>query len=342
MASMTAGQASTTVRSPEVNRNQLPADAPVTLIGSAAEWFSTSREGQVVLIRPNRPLPRRCMFRPAALFDQARGFPDVNTVMGRLLFVPGTTDPQRYTPFTCDANRRFRELFLLVESSPNDELITSGPRWKNYEAVAKRLLTAADVPWKGLPDCDIDGLVESEAWDQPLEGCVLHALTQWTHARGHSVIEIGSLRGRTLTMLARALREVNSDSMLISIDPHREQPVNDAYVRLAVSQVDHLGPLVQFPCTSDEARLVLRPAAASLIFIDGDHAYSQVVADFENYRELLAPGGCIVFHDYGYGNHNARPDVVPDVRAAIDEHVMADQGFRPLLLAHTLLAYVKL
>jgi hypothetical protein len=73
----------------------------------------------------------------------------------------------------------------------------------------------------------------------------------------------------------------------------------------------------------------------------GDHSYPQVVADFANYRDLVAPGGCIVFHDYGYGAHNGRPDVVPDVRRAIDEHVLPAGGFRPLLLAHTLFALVK-
>ncbi len=33
------------------------------------------------------------------------------------------------------------------------------------------------------------------------------------------------------------------------------------------------------------------------IFIDGDHSYEGVAADFINYRPLLSPGGCIAFHD---------------------------------------------
>lgn len=33
------------------------------------------------------------------------------------------------------------------------------------------------------------------------------------------------------------------------------------------------------------------------IFIDGDHSYYGVYADFINYRPLLSTGGCIAFHD---------------------------------------------
>lgn len=33
------------------------------------------------------------------------------------------------------------------------------------------------------------------------------------------------------------------------------------------------------------------------IFIDGDHSYEGVKADFINYRPLLSTGGCIAFHD---------------------------------------------
>lgn len=34
-----------------------------------------------------------------------------------------------------------------------------------------------------------------------------------------------------------------------------------------------------------------------LLFIDGDHSYEGVKADFESYRSLVRPGGIIAFHD---------------------------------------------
>lgn len=323
------------------DRFELPPDIPISLIGTNAAWFTVARDADAIMIRPTEPLPCRCLIRPAALFQQNRGFPDVNTVMGRLLFLPGATEPQRYLPFTRDSHRQFRELFLSVEGTPDDDLFASATRWKNDEAIARRLLAAAGVPWEGLPEVDVEQLVAFEPWQQPLEGCVLNALAQWTATRGRYVIEIGSLRGLSATMLARALRDAKSTAMLISVDPHFEQPHNHSQVRLALSQIGEENRLVQVPCGSDEAWRLLRPGTASLIFVDGDHSCRQVVADFNNYRELLAPGGCMVFHDYGYGQHNGRPDVVPGVRPAVDEYIMSAEEFRPLLLAHTLFAFVK-
>jgi predicted O-methyltransferase YrrM len=311
------------------------------MIGPAASWFRCARDGDSVVVKPQQSLPRRCTIRPAALFQQDRGFPDVNTVMGRLVFANGATGEQRYTPFSRDPQRKLRELFLPVEVMPDDDWSTSATRWSNFQAIAKRLLAVADVPWAGLSSKEIDELVTYVEWAEPLEGCLLHALTQWTHARGQCVIEIGSYRGRSLSMLAIALRGVASESKLISIDPHTEQPHNHVHARLALAQLGEEGRLVQIRSDSDQAWRLLRPGVASLIYVDGDHSHRQVVADFENYRDLLATGGCIVFHDYGYGNHNGREEPHPGVRRAVDEQVFGSKQFRPLLLGHGAFAFVK-
>lgn len=323
-----------------VLRHTLPVAAPVALIGAQAGWFAAERDGDALLIRPTRPVERRCVIRPVALFDHGR-FPGANTVMGRLLFLPGATEPQRYTPFTLDPQRRFRELLLLVEATPEDDLFSSVTRWRNHEQAAAMLLAAADVPWSGLTEQDREELATGEPWYQPLEGCVLHALAQWSAPRGRCVVEIGSLRGQSAAMLARALRGAGSRAHLVSIDPHSDQPLNRDHVRLALAAIGEDRRLVQIASTSDEAAGLLRPGSASLIFIDGDHAREQVAADFRNYRDALAPGGCLVFHDYGYGAHNGREDDVPGVRPAVDEYVMSDEEFRPVLLGHAMMAFVK-
>lgn len=310
-------------------------------VGQPAAWFSFERQDEAVVLRPNRPLPRRCTSRPAGLFQQDRGFPDVSAVMGRLVLPNGSTEAQVYAPFTRDPQRRLKELFFPVEAMPDDDWPTSAHRWSNYQAIAKRLLAAAEVPWEGLSPRDIRELVDFVPWPEPLEGCLLHALTQLTHERGACVVEIGSLRGRSLSMLAMALRGVGSDSPIISIDPHLDQPHNAENVRLTLRQIGEEERLVQINRTSNQACRILREKKASLIFIDGDHSFEQVLADFNNYRDLLAPGGCLVFHDYGFGSHNGLPDTHPGVRRMIDEHVMTSPDFRPLLLAHTQFAFLE-
>ena len=332
----------TSTAPPKVDRSAVRLNnVTVALVGQAAAWFDLDQNDEYVTLRPREALARRCTIRPAALFRQDRGFPDVNMVMGRLVFERGATQEQRYTPFTLDAQRLLCELFLPVEVMPEDDWPVSTTRWSNCQAIAKRLLSAADVGWGGLTPADVEALVTFVPWPEPLEGCLLHALTQWTHRRGCCVVEIGSFRGRSLSMLALALRGVGSSSKIISIDPHEDQPQNREHVRLALRELGEEERLVQYTGGSDEAWRMLRPGSASLVFVDGAHGYDQVVRDFENYRDLLAPGGCMVFHDYGYGNHNGWDESDPEVRSAIDEHVFAAQEFRPLLLAHTQFAFVK-
>ena len=53
-----------------------------------------------------------------------------------------------------------------------------------------------------------------------------------------------------------------------------------------------------------------------LLFIDGDHSYDGVKADWEVYREFLGHGSTVVFHDYGWAEGVRRvvqEDVLPVV-----------------------------
>ena len=324
--------------------NALPLDeVPVTVLGDAGGWFTVERDREALILRTKEPLPARCTIRPAGLLEQDRGFPEANMVMGRLVFASRATQEQRYRAFTDDPHRKLRELFLPVEAAPNDDWPNTPGRWRNFEAIAKRLCEAAGVPWAGLSTEEVEKLVKFVPWaaPEPVEGCLLHALAQWTHRRGRCVIEIGSFRGRSASMLGMALSGVESSSPVISVDPHSAEPHNLAHVRLALAQIGEEQRLVQIARPSNEAWRMLRPESASLIFIDGDHTYAQVVADFNNYRDLLAPGGVMAFHDYGFGEHNGRPEAHPGVRPAVDKHVMPADDFKPVMLAHTLMGFAK-
>lgn len=339
--SVAASDATTTVGSVQTPQPFALDDVQILPIGQPAAWLRVEQDGDTVAITPHEAMPKRCTIHPAALFQQDRAFPDVSTVMGRLVFPRGSTERQNYRAFSRDPQRHLRELYFPVEACPDDEWATSRQRWTNQQAIARRLLGAAEVPWDGLAMRDVKELVNFVPWPEPLEGCLLHALTQWTHDRGRCVIEIGSLRGRSLSMLAMALRGVQSDALLVSIDPHREEPHNFSHVRLSLRQIGEEDRLVQIRTTSDQVAPLLGKACASLIFIDGDHSYEQVLADFQNCRDLLAPGGCMVFHDYGFGKHHGQPDYHPGVTRTIDEHVFKDPAFKPLLLAHTQFAFLK-
>ena len=315
--------------------------APATLVGDGSEWFDILPEGDAVVIQPREPLPRRCVLKPMALFRDGRGFPEICTAMGRLHFVRGHSDPVTYRPFTLDANRHLEAMFFPIESMPDDELPASAARWRNWATIARRLCDEAELRWSGLPDDQIEVLVRYVPWHGPVEGCLLHALVEHYHPRGDCVMEIGSLRGNSAFLMSLALEASGSESALVSIDPHIEQPWNAEHVRIALRQLGQERRLVQIPLISDSAWKLLRPESAGLIFVDGDHSAVQVAREIDRYADLLAPGGCLVFHDYGFGLHNGQPEAHPGVRQAVDAELMNSDTFRPIALAHMTMAFEK-
>jgi len=53
----------------------------------------------------------------------------------------------------------------------------------------------------------------------------------------------------------------------------------------------------QDPNTINTVASILAEDSVDLLFIDGDHRYEYVKADYENYRQFLSDNGVIVFHD---------------------------------------------
>ncbi|MGB0714532.1 MAG: class I SAM-dependent methyltransferase [Phycisphaerae bacterium] len=313
----------------------------VCFVGQAAGWFQAEARGDDIEIAPTQPLPSRCTLNPVALFEHDRGFFDINCVMGRLMFASGTEHPQRYAAFTNDSERRLRDLFIAVQPTPDDTLLASPHNWRAASTIVSRLCERSGFTWTGLSDQEINKLMGLEPWLYPMEGCALHAVVQQCTAPFGPVIEVGSLRGQSTSMLALGLASLGSDAPIISIDPHIDVPSNHRQVRTTLEHIDEAGRLIQIPHLSERAAQWLRPESASMVFIDGDHEADAVAADFYAYAELLTSGGFLLFHDYGYGAHNGRPDVVPGVRPTVDHHVFHDDRFEPLMLAHTLMVFRK-
>jgi len=106
-----------------------------------------------------------------------------------------------------------------------------------------------------------------------------------------NVAEIGTAAGWG----AIALTLADANRRVTSFDP-TSWPTRERYVRLAPAAarrqlkfVDTLG--------TDGAEIFA--GAADLVFIDGDHERDATIAHMEAWRPRLAPGGVVVFHDYG-------------------------------------------
>lgn len=58
--------------------------------------------------------------------------------------------------------------------------------------------------------------------------------------------------------------------------------------------------------------------AIDLLFIDGDHSYEGVKADWDAYKAFLKPGSIVVFHDYGWAEGVKRvvnEDAMPHIKS---------------------------
>jgi cephalosporin hydroxylase len=51
------------------------------------------------------------------------------------------------------------------------------------------------------------------------------------------------------------------------------------------------------PKIKSDVQNILNDNMIDFLFIDGDHTYEGVLADYNNYAKYVRPGGCIAFHD---------------------------------------------
>ena len=108
------------------------------------------------------------------------------------------------------------------------------------------------------------------------------------------VIEIGVYMGGTLRAWQAVLPE---NSLIVAIDrsfnpyDHRTELPTHLSTETIMIESDS-----QDPNTLRQVSQLL-PDGADVLWIDGGHAYDEVKADFDNYREFVRRGGLIAFHD---------------------------------------------
>jgi predicted O-methyltransferase YrrM len=120
-----------------------------------------------------------------------------------------------------------------------------------------------------------------------------------------TVLEIGTGRGGTLFLLARAARQ---DALLVSLDApdavgFGARPEYAARARLYRSlgrprqRVVFLAADSHLAETLARVRHALAGRLVDVLFIDGDHTFEGVASDFRMYSPLVRSGGLVAFHD---------------------------------------------
>ena len=124
-------------------------------------------------------------------------------------------------------------------------------------------------------------------------------------ARGRrAVVEIGT--GTAWTTAALALADPRRT--VLSYDPI-VRPERDRYLELAGADAAGRVELVE---AGGEAGPPPEGPAPDFVFVDGSHEKELTIRTFEAWRDALASGGVIAFHDYGN-------DLYPGVTEAIEE-----------------------
>lgn len=150
-----------------------------------------------------------------------------------------------------------------------------------------------------------------------------------------SVVELGTARGGTLFLLTRVAAH---DATLVSVDmrdglfgggyPRTHSPLLKSFAR--ERQTIHLvrGD-THSPATFHRVRQAVGVSPIDLLFIDADHTYEGVRADYEMYAPLVGSGGLIAFHDIVEGPPEAVggvPRFWKEIRPEGSEEIVADWG----------------
>lgn len=131
-------------------------------------------------------------------------------------------------------------------------------------------------------------------------------VTLYRLAEGKEVVcEIGSYVGASACCFGAAMTKAGSGT-IFCIDTWNNDAMSegawDTYAQFKRNTSAYAGFVAPVRGFSTEVvgQIVSRTAQVGLLFIDGDHSYEGVKADWEAYKRLLKPGSVVVFHDCGW------------------------------------------
>jgi predicted O-methyltransferase YrrM len=120
------------------------------------------------------------------------------------------------------------------------------------------------------------------------------------------ILEIGSYLGASAACFAAALATTRSDGKVYCVDTWGNETMpeglRDTYSEFRRNTAAYGRLIVPMRGRSTDVVTAVRAQTefVDLLFIDGDHSYDSVFADWHAYRGLLRKGSAVVFHDWGW------------------------------------------
>ena len=108
-----------------------------------------------------------------------------------------------------------------------------------------------------------------------------------------SAVEIGTFMGVTASHLAKALPK---EGILYCVDPY---PRGGSIQAVAHRHIKRFGvwDRVRMLHSDSQKAMTSLPPHVDFFFVDGDHSYEGLQADWKVVKQLLRPGGIAAFHD---------------------------------------------
>ncbi len=183
------------------------------------------------------------------------------------------------------------------------------------------------------PD-QLDAFIAADPWfDSKGHSWVLYGICR-AYARTFGAIralEIGTRAGSTAVPMIAGLLAGDSNARLVSVDNNTDldaHALSDARMRIGLLGLSEFWELHQ----ADSRTWQSPHGEYHVIFIDGDHSYEGVRADFHRFSVLLAEHGIILMHD---------AEDFPDIRRFLPEILNCEQWMTSVLPFYNGMAIVR-
>jgi predicted O-methyltransferase YrrM len=107
------------------------------------------------------------------------------------------------------------------------------------------------------------------------------------------IVEIGSYAGGSAQRMAAVAERA---AHITCVDPWASHYAGEAIMARFLAVVDWSAVTALRGDSTEVAKLWLKPIG--LLFIDADHSYENVLADYQAWFSFIPPGAYLVFHDY--------------------------------------------
>lgn len=156
----------------------------------------------------------------------------------------------------------------------------------------------------------------------------LESIVQMILKENIKVVEIGSWKGMSTSVLAKTVKPFNGTIFAVDhwagsdgVPQHTQAKTNDIlstfrYNMKALGVLDIIHPMVM---NSKTAASIFVDDSIDMVFIDADHRYSQAKADIEMWYPKLKSGGIICGHD-----SEEKYTKFGEYKAVVDQHLEED------------------